>query len=151
MPEDSTKPSRRQYHRRSPREILLGKQDDLKSSLEKRRQQVAEDEKDLQQVELEIAELDRKARSEKRDQQAPLIGLVIMHRMRQDPKRLSHVVQLLDELLTTSEERAVFGLKALTKEERKQRPGLKKDDVEPFTAEELHEALSASQRSNDPA
>ena len=101
-------------------------------------------------MESEIAELDRKARSETRDRQAPLIGLVIMHRVREDPKRLLHVAQLLDELLTTAEDRAVFGLESLTREVRKQRPGLKKDDVAPFTAEELREALSASQRRSPP-
>lgn len=150
MTEDNTKRSRRQYRRRSAREILIGKRDELKSSLEKRRQRLDQEEKGLQQVESEIAELDRKARSETRDQQAPLIGLVIMHRVREDPKRLLHVAPLLDELLTTAEDRAVFGLESLTREVRKQRPGLKKDDVAPFTAEELREALSASQRRSRP-
>ena len=145
MTEDSTKRSRRQYRRRSPREILIGKKDELKSSLEKRRQRLDEDEKGLQQVESEIEELDRKARNETRDQQEPLIGLVIMHRMREDPKRRSQVAQLLDELLNTPADRAVFGLDPLTREERKQRSGLEKDDVEPFTVEELRAARSASQ------
>lgn len=145
MPDESTKRSPRQYHRRSDKEILIDRRDKLKSALEKGRQRVDEDEKGLQKVESEIADLNRKARSETRDRQAPLIGLVIMHRMREDPKTRSNVARLLDLFLTTAEDRAVFGLKSLTREERKRRSGFKPDDVEPFKEKELREARSASQ------
>ena len=150
MPDDSAGRSRGEYRRRSAREILIDKGEVLKSAVKNRRQRLDEDEKDLEQVESEIAELDRKDRSETRDRQAPLIGLMIMHRMRKDPKTRSNVARLLDQFLTTAEDRAVFGLDSLSREERKKRSGLKKDDVEPFTGEELREALSASPSRSSP-
>ena len=150
MPDDSTTRSRRQYRRRSAREILIDKKRELKSALEKGRKRVDEDEKGLQQVESEIAELDRKERSQTRDQQAPLIGLVIMYRMHEDPKRRANVTELLDRYLTRAEDRAVFGLESLTREERKRRSGVNLDDVEPLAVEELRESLAASRRRSAP-
>ena len=43
------------------------------------------------------------------------------------------LARFLDRFLTTAEDRAVFGLESLTKEERTQCTGVKKDDIEPFT------------------
>ena len=140
MPDDSTKRPRRQYRRRSAREVLIDKKEQLEKALEKGRKRVDDDAKGLQQVESEIAELDQKERSKTRDQQAPQIGLVIMHRMHEDPKRRANVTDLLDRYLAKAEERAVFGFEPLTREERKERSGFNLDDVEPLTAEELHES-----------
>ena len=150
MPDDSTKRSRRQYRRRSAREILIDKKKKLESALKKGRTRVDDDAKGLQQVESEIAELDQKERSKTRDQQAPLLGLVIMHRMHEDPKRRANVTDLLDRYLAKAEERAVFGFEPLTREERKERSGFSLDDVEPLTAEELHESRPASRRHSAP-
>lgn len=146
MPDDSTKRSRRQYRRRSPREILIDKKKKLESTLEKGRKRVDEDEKGLEQVESEIAEFDQKERTRTRDQQAPLIGLVFMHLMHEDPNRRANVAELLDRFLIRAEDRAVFGFKPLTRAARKQRSDINLHDVEPFTAEELRESRSASRR-----
>ena len=155
MPDESAGSSRRQYRRRSAREILIDKREELESAEEKGRRQLEENTKALKDVKSKIAELDRKERSKARDQQAPLIGLVIMHRMHEDPKRRANVTDVLDQYLTKDEHRAVFGFESLTRAERKRRSGFNLDDVEPLTAEELRESRSvtrqhsAPQRSND--
>ena len=150
MPDESPGSSRRQYRRRSAREILIDKKKELESAGEKGRKQLKENTKALQDVKSKIAELDRKERSKARDQQAPLIGLVIMHRMHEDPKRRANVTEVLDRYLTKDEHRAVFGFESLTREERKQRSGFNLDDVEPLTAEELRESRSASRHRSAP-
>ena len=55
MPDDSTKRPRRQYRRRSAREILIDKKEQLEKALEKGRKRVDDDAKGLQQMESERA------------------------------------------------------------------------------------------------
>ena len=150
MPDESPKSSRRPYRRRSAIEILNDKKKALESAGEKGRERLKENAKALQGVNSQIAAMERKERSRARDQQAPLIGLVIMHRMHEDPKTRANLTDVLDQCLTMDEHRAAFGFESLTGEERKQRSGLNLDDVEPLTAEELRESRSATRHRSAP-